>query len=104
MSEQACMPLEAVETCEQAYIVYEHEDGYAYLFKRLRTDEDNILFEREVQAFMKSCPYLSKDGYGKLWFAFADKPRKCVIDLCRKKIIRYIKENMPWYFSGGYNR
>ena len=94
--EQAIMPLEDVENCEQAYIVYEHEDGASHLFRRIRTDSNNIMFERELNRFCKSQPYFMKDKYGLCWFAFKEKPRKCVIDHYRLKIRNYIKNEMPW--------
>ncbi len=93
------MTLEEVENCEQCYIVYEHEDGASHLFKRLRTDEDSILFERKISGWFNSCPYLSKDLYGIVWFAFAEKPRKCVIDHFRVKIRNYVRTNMPWLMA-----
>ena len=59
------MWLAEVEVCERAYIVYEPEDNEARLFWRRRTDEDNILFERDLGKYVKSCPYFMKKMYGK---------------------------------------
>ena len=95
--EQCMMDLADVKQCEQCYIVYEPEDGASHLFKRLRTDDGNILFERELTRWAKSQPYFSIDKYGLCWFAFAEKPRKCVVDYYRKKVANYIKLHMPWY-------
>ena len=96
MSDLAMMSLNDVEKCNECYIVYEYGDSDSHLFKRLRTDDENILFERQIQKFWRSQPYLSKDKYGILWFAFADRPRQCVVDKMRLKIKDYVRRNMPW--------
>lgn len=90
--EQRIMTLAEVETCDSAYLVYEQEDPISHLFTRVRTDDENILFERDLGRFIKSQPYLRKDLYGIKWVAFAERPRKCVIDKWR------------WGFSNNLDR
>lgn len=90
------MTLAEVEQCEQAYIVYEPDDYDARLFRRKCTDDENILFERDIGRFIKSQPYMRKEMYGIVWFAFAEKPRKVTIDNLREKIKNHIRTEMPW--------
>ena len=96
------MPLSDVERCENAYIVYEYEDKNCHLFFRRRTDEEDILFEREIRCFAKVCPYFSKEKYGVLWFAFAEKPDQKTINKLRTRIRLYVHAHMPWLLERGF--
>ena len=90
------MQLSEVENCENAYIVYEYEDKDCHVFYRRRTDEGNILFERDLDTYLKSCPYFAKDKYGVTWFAFAEKPDQKIINKLRTRIRLYVHAHMPW--------
>jgi len=70
------MTLEEVENCDSAYLVYDQHDPDIHLFKRIKTYDSFIAFDREHQNSkgVRIQPHLWKDLYGTVWWAYKDAP------------------------------
>lgn len=89
------MTLEEVESCDSAYLLYDKDDPNVHVFKRLRTCDSFISFDREHETckYARVQPHLWKDVYGTVWLAFRDPPDKDDVRRWRRQIVkRIIKE------------